>query len=318
MDSSIGQAVAEQASAFRMSVDVGSVIVTKMDGHAKGGGALSAVAATGAPIVSLGTGEHFDDFERFEVKGFVSRLLGMGDIMGLMKTMTEAGLDKQGPELLKRMTEGVFTLRDMYEQFSNIMVRAPAVPYDVVYLILLECETVCWCVLLATDALISRILRRVRSLSCYQKMGSLTSIMSMIPGLSENLIPKGKEKEGQQRLKRFCCMMDSMTDEELDTNKGLEPSRIPRIARGSGTTIKEVEELMVEHKRFAKMIGKMGKMGGKGGKGLDMAQMQRNPQAMLKNLQGAMDPRMLQQLGGQQGMMNMMKQMGNMDSTHAQ
>jgi signal recognition particle subunit SRP54 len=147
-------------------------------------------------------------------------------------------------------------------------------------------------------------------------MGSLTSIMSMIPGLSENLIPKGKEKEGQKRLKSFCCMMDSMTDEELDTNKGLEPSRIPRIARGSGTTIKEVEQLMVEHKRFAKMIGKMGKMGGKGGKGLDMAQMQRNPQAMLKNLQGAMDPRMMQQMGGQQGMMNMMKQMGNMDSTH--
>ena len=149
-----------------------------------------------------------------------------------------------------------------------------------------------------------------------QKMGSLTSIMSMIPGLSENLIPKGKEKEGQKRLKSFCCMMDSMTDEELDTNKGLEPSRIPRIARGSGTTVKEVEQLMVEHKRFAKMIGKMGKMGGKGGKGLDMAQMQRNPQAMLKNLQGAMDPRMMQQMGGQQGMMNMMKQMGNMDSKY--
>ena len=263
MDGSIGQAVQEQAAAFRMSVDVGSVIVTKMDGHAKGGGALSAVAATGAPIVSLGTGEHFDDYERFEVKGFVSRLLGMGDIMGLMKTMTEAGIDKQGPELLKRMTEGVFTLRDMYEQFSNIM-----------------------------------------------KMGSLTSIMSMIPGLSENLIPKGKEKEGQARLKSFCCMMDSMTDDELDTNKGLDPSRIPRIARGSGTTIKEVEQLMVEHKRFAKMIGKFGKLGGKGGKGLDMAQLQRNPQAVMKNLQGAMDPRMMQQMGGSQGMMNMMKQMG--------
>jgi len=136
----------------------------------------------------------------------------------------------------------------------------------------------------------------------------------MIPGLSENLIPKGKEKEGQARLKSFCCMMDSMTDDELDTNKGLEPSRIPRIARGSGTTIKEVEQLMVEHKRFAKMIGKMGKMGGgKGGKGLDMAQMQRNPQAMLKNLQGAMDPRMMQQMGGQQmGGQQMGGQMGGM------
>ena len=74
--------------------------------------------------------------------------------------------------------------------------------------------------------------------------------------------------------------------------------------------IKEVEQLMVEHKRFAKMIGKFGKLGGKGGKGLDMAQLQRNPQAVMKNLQGAMDPRMMQQMGGSQGMMNMMKQMG--------
>ena len=177
MDSSIGQAVAEQASAFRMSVDVGSVIVTKMDGHAKGGGALSAVAATGAPIVSLGTGEHFDDFERFEVKGFVSRLLGMGDIMGLMKTMTEAGLDKQGTELLKRMTEGVFTLRDMYEQFSNIMVRVPThrrYPTMLCILYCSECDPVCWCVLLATDVLISRILRLVRALShAIRKWGHL-------------------------------------------------------------------------------------------------------------------------------------------------
>ena len=68
--------VYEQASAFRMAVDVGSVIVTKMDGHAKGGGALSAGAATESPVISIGTGEHFDDFERFDPQGFVSRLLG--------------------------------------------------------------------------------------------------------------------------------------------------------------------------------------------------------------------------------------------------
>ena len=84
MDSSIGQAAKDQAKAFRDAVKVGSVIITKLDGHAKGGGALSAVAATKSPIIFVGTGEHIDDFELFNTKSFVSRLLGMGDISGLL------------------------------------------------------------------------------------------------------------------------------------------------------------------------------------------------------------------------------------------
>nr|GMD19665.1 signal recognition particle 54 kDa protein 2 [Ipomoea batatas] len=77
MDSSIGQAAFDQAQAFKQSVAVGAVIVTKMDGHAKGGGALSAVAATKSPVIFIGTGEHMDEFEVFDVKPFVSRLLGL-------------------------------------------------------------------------------------------------------------------------------------------------------------------------------------------------------------------------------------------------
>jgi signal recognition particle subunit SRP54 len=84
MDSSIGQAARDQAQAFKSSVPVGSVIITKLDGHARGGGALSAVAATQSPIIFIGTGEHIDDFETFNAKSFVSRLLGMGDISGLL------------------------------------------------------------------------------------------------------------------------------------------------------------------------------------------------------------------------------------------
>lgn len=84
MDSSIGQAARDQAQAFKSAVSVGSVIITKLDGHAKGGGALSAVAATQSPIIFIGTGEHIDDFETFNAKSFVSRLLGMGDISGLL------------------------------------------------------------------------------------------------------------------------------------------------------------------------------------------------------------------------------------------
>lgn len=85
MDSTIGQAAKDQAQAFSESVDVGSVIITKLDGHAKGGGALSAVAMTGSPIVFIGTGEHFDDIENFDGKSFIKRLLGMGDLESLVR-----------------------------------------------------------------------------------------------------------------------------------------------------------------------------------------------------------------------------------------
>lgn len=85
MDGSIGQACYAQAKAFHDQIKVGQVIVTKLDGHAKGGGALSAVAATKSPIVFIGTGEHFEDFEEFKAKGFIRRLLGLGDIEGLFE-----------------------------------------------------------------------------------------------------------------------------------------------------------------------------------------------------------------------------------------
>ncbi|KFM74977.1 Signal recognition particle protein, partial [Stegodyphus mimosarum] len=124
MDASIGQACEAQARAFKDKVDVGAVIVTKLDGHAKGGGALSAVAATQSPIIFIGTGEHIDDFEPFKVKPFVSKLLGMGDIEGLIDKVNELKLD-DNEELIEKLKHGEFTLRDMYEQFQNIMKMGP-------------------------------------------------------------------------------------------------------------------------------------------------------------------------------------------------
>ncbi|XP_048568211.1 signal recognition particle 54 kDa protein 2-like isoform X1 [Triticum urartu] len=120
MDSSIGQAAFAQAQAFRQSVPVGAVIVTKMDGHAKGGGALSAVAATKSPVIFIGTGEHKDELEDFDVRPFVGRLLGMGDLPGLMKKARQVVPADQQPDLMKRLMEGNFTLRLMYEQFQNL------------------------------------------------------------------------------------------------------------------------------------------------------------------------------------------------------
>ncbi|KAG8199088.1 hypothetical protein JTE90_016225 [Oedothorax gibbosus] len=124
MDASIGQACESQARAFKDKVDVGAVIVTKLDGHAKGGGALSAVAGTQSPIIFIGTGEHIDDFEPFKVKPFVSKLLGMGDIEGLIDKVNELKLD-DNEELIEKLKHGEFTLRDMYEQFQNIMKMGP-------------------------------------------------------------------------------------------------------------------------------------------------------------------------------------------------
>jgi signal recognition particle subunit SRP54 len=264
MDGSIGQACSEQAKAFRDAVDVGSVIITKLDGHAKGGGALSAVAATDSPIIFLGVGETFDDLEPFEAKSFIKRLLGLGDISGLFKTVSEAISKEKQAEIAKTIQEGKFSLRNMKEQFQSVL-----------------------------------------------NMGSLGNVMSMIPGMNSNLIPKGKEKEATARIKRFIYMMDSMNDAELDSLKPLNPGRCKRIARGSGTSVAEVSQLIEEHKRFSKMVGKMSNMNMSNPKA--MAEMQRDPKKMMQNLSGAMDPRMLKQMGGASGLMNMMKGMGNME-----
>lgn len=125
MDSSIGQAAHDQAIAFKSKVKVGSVIISKMDGHAKGGGALSAVATTQSPIIFLGTGEQIPDLEAFDPKSFVSRLLGMGDLAGMMKKIEEVMPADGQPALAKRLQEGKFSLRDMYDQFQNIMKMGP-------------------------------------------------------------------------------------------------------------------------------------------------------------------------------------------------
>lgn len=121
MDSSIGQACFDQASAFKKAVDVGSVIITKLDGHAKGGGALSAVAATESPIIFIGLGEHFDDFESFDPSSFIKRILGMGDISKLFDTVKDVvNMDEQ-KGVIEDLKSGKFTLRDLQSQFQSIL-----------------------------------------------------------------------------------------------------------------------------------------------------------------------------------------------------
>ncbi|PAA92141.1 hypothetical protein BOX15_Mlig008341g1, partial [Macrostomum lignano] len=122
MDATIGQACEAQALAFKRTVDVGSVIVTKLDSRAKGGGALSAIAATRSPVVFVGTGEHIEDFEQFKVKQFVQKLLGMGDLAGLIDKVSEMSSSQDeasNAEKMRRLRQGLFTLRDFQEQFAT-------------------------------------------------------------------------------------------------------------------------------------------------------------------------------------------------------
>jgi signal recognition particle subunit SRP54 len=267
MDASIGQACEGQASAFKAKVDVGAVIVTKLDGHARGGGALSAVAVTRSPIIFIGTGEHIDEFESFKVKPFVSKLLGMGDIEGLIDKVTELKLE-ENEELIEKLKHGEFTLRDMYEQFTNIM-----------------------------------------------KMGPINQILNMIPGLGPELIRGASEADSMARFKRLMTIMDSMSDSELDNREGAklfakQPTRLTRVARGSGVTSREVQELLGQYTKFGAVVKKMGGIkglfrGGDMAKNVNPMQMAKLNQQMAKMI----DPRMFQQMGGMSGLQNMMRQL---------
>ena len=106
MDSSIGQQCYPQAEAFKKAVNVGSVVITKMDGHSKGGGALSAVAATKSPIIFVGDGEHFENLEPFNAASFIKRLLGEGDMKQLIEKVKDAVSAKDQAKLLEKVKKG--------------------------------------------------------------------------------------------------------------------------------------------------------------------------------------------------------------------
>lgn len=120
IDAATGQQAGPQAKAFHDAVNITGIVLTKLDGTAKGGGALSAAAEVGAPIVFIGTGEHPGDFEKFEPAGFISRLLGMGDIKSLLEKAEESLKGKDAEKTARRIMSGKFTLHDMYDQMGML------------------------------------------------------------------------------------------------------------------------------------------------------------------------------------------------------
>ncbi|PAV08291.1 signal recognition particle protein Srp54 [Methanosphaera cuniculi] len=125
IDGTIGQQARNQAKAFKQTTTIGSIIVSKLDGSAKGGGALSAVAEINAPIKFIGTGERVDDFEAFDPERFISRLLGMGDIETLIERATEVTADKTDKEMVESIVSGKFTLKDMENQLNMMQKMGP-------------------------------------------------------------------------------------------------------------------------------------------------------------------------------------------------
>jgi signal recognition particle subunit SRP54 len=125
LDAAMGQSAGRSAEAFHKAVGLTGVILTKLDGSAKGGGALSAVAVSGAPIVFIGTGEHLDELERFEPTRFVSRLLGMGDIRTLLERFEELSDKEEAKKAAEHLMGGKFTLRDMRSQLDSLGEMGP-------------------------------------------------------------------------------------------------------------------------------------------------------------------------------------------------
>ena len=217
IDGTLGQQAGVQADAFRKATDIGSIIVTKLDGSAKGGGALSAVAATNAPIKFIGVGEGMDAIEPFNPTKFAGRLLGMSDIRGLIDKVREAEIEVE-EDAVKRIMKGQFSLNDMMAQLKQL-----------------------------------------------KKMGPIGKVMEML-GLQYKL-PEGMAEIQEENMKKWEVIMNSMTKEELDEPKLIKASRIKRIAKGSGTSLKDVRDLLKQHDQMKKMMKQMGKQrrGRKGG-----------------------------------------------------
>ncbi len=197
MDAQVGQQAAVQATAFHEAVGLTGTIITKLDGTAKGGGALSAVAATGAPVVFIGTGEHVDELEPLDPKRFIGRLLGMGDLDALLEKAQEASSGMNAEKMARKMMSGKFTLNDMQAQMDMI-----------------------------------------------GKMGPLGKVAQMLPGGMGQALQGRDMGATQEKMGQYKVILSSMTDEERENPHLLKSSRVKRIARGSGTEMRDVKELL--------------------------------------------------------------------------
>jgi signal recognition particle subunit SRP54 len=221
VDAMTGQDAVGVAEKFNAAVGIDAVILTKLDGDARGGAALSVRAVTGRPIAFVGVGEKTDALEPFHPDRLAQRILGMGDVLSLVEKAQATVDEAQAEALARKIREETFSLEDFAAQ-----------------------------------------LKQLRS------MGPLGQILDMVPFFKGKAAPK--ELEGEERdLRKFEAMISSMTPEERSEPSVINGSRRLRIARGSGTTVSDVNRLLKQYAQLKKMMkglkqmeGRMGKMKG--------------------------------------------------------
>jgi signal recognition particle subunit SRP54 len=211
-DAMTGQDAIKSAGEFNAQIGVTGVVLTKIDGDARGGAALSVVSVVGVPIAFVGSGEKLDDLEPFHADRFVSRMLGMGDVLTLIEKAEEVIDQGDAEKLEAKIRKGGFTLEDFRDQL--------------------------------------RMLKR---------MGPLDKILGMLPGMG-GMKELAGQKPDEKQLSRIEAIINSMTPDERKHADILDGSRRKRVARGSGTTVEDVNRLLkqfVEMQRMLKMVGQM-------------------------------------------------------------
>ena len=216
IDAMTGQDAVTVAEAFHETLELDGVILSKLDGDARGGAALSVKEVIGRPIAFASTGEKLDAFDQFHPDRMAGRILGMGDVLSLIEQAEEVFEKDQAEEAASRLLGGEFTFDDFLDQMRQV-----------------------------------------------QKMGSLSSLMAMMPGVPKELKGVQIDDKELQRVEAIIC---SMTSDERRRPELINGSRRLRIANGSGTTTGEVNRLVKQFQEMQKMMKKMGGMGSKKGK----------------------------------------------------
>ncbi len=207
VDAMTGQDAVNAAKEFHERVSLTGLILTKMDGDARGGAALSVTRVTGVPIKYVGVGERPDALEAFHPDRMASRILAMGDVLTLIEKAQDAMDEKQAKEMERKFRQATFDLEDFLQQIQSV-----------------------------------------------KKMGSLSQIMEMIPGMGQlsKRLPAGALDEGQ--IKRVEAIIRSMTSAERHRPEILDGSRKRRIAKGSGTTPQDINQLLNQFRQAQKMV----------------------------------------------------------------
>ncbi|MCU0305361.1 MAG: signal recognition particle protein [Thermoanaerobaculales bacterium] len=211
-DAMTGQDAVRSARAYHQRLDVTGVILTKLDGDARGGAALSVREVVGRPIVFAGVGERLEGLEQFHPDRMAGRILGMGDVASLVEKAQEVVDEKKAARLEAKLRKNEFDLEDLRDQLGSL-----------------------------------------------KKMGPLQQVMDMVPGINK-MMPTGGVTEGQERqLRRFEACIDSMTPRERRHPQLLNGSRKKRIARGSGTSVEEINRLLRQYGQMRKLMKRLGK-----------------------------------------------------------